>query len=123
MTDNEYFSDLLELYLEKCGHSKREIKTFNLDTRLYHDLFIYGDIAESYIEVMAEDFNVDVSNFDFHAYFPVEFPGKTRVSGFLIALCPFWLRRRYLHPGENYKPLTLRMIQTALDSKKWDDQT
>lgn len=122
MASNDEFSDLLRSYFVKCGYSKRLIKKLSLDTRLYHDLRIYGDIAESYIEVLSEQFGVDISNFEFHTYFPEEYPVTSVLGAVLIPICPFWVRRRYLHPDKNFKPLTMRMIQKALANKKWEDE-
>ena len=113
------FSDILVAYLEKCGCSKRSIHKYNLETRLYHDLRIYGDVAEGFIEVLSGEFGVDISDFYFHAYFPVECPSKTFLGGILMSLTPHWIRRRYVHPDKQFRPLTLRMIQTALIEKRW----
>lgn len=52
----------------------QEKSTDNIDgeTRIFHDLFIYGDDAFEFLEEYQKRFLVDLSNFDFNIYFPSE---------------------------------------------------
>jgi hypothetical protein len=119
LIEDTKFSDTLREYLRECGHSDREIGRFSLGTRLYHDLRIYGDIAEAHFEVLSEKFGVDLTNFDFQSYFPDEYPGKNKLHAMLLAFIPFSIKRRLLYTDEQYEPVTLRMIQESLRQKMW----
>lgn len=104
-------------FLRLCGLRKSRIDSCDLDTRLYHDLGIYGEVAEDCMEVLVDTYKVDMTNFDFEAYFPLEYPGKTGLSRFLLWQIPF--ARRFVESKANYNPLTLRMIEAIIHSKQW----
>jgi hypothetical protein len=109
--------DEIRDYLSACGLKQRTIDRSQLETRLYHDLGIYGDIAEGYMEILTDLYQVDLSNFVFDSYFPPEFPQRAGLSGFFIIYIPFvgaWMRRKIV-----YLPLTLAMIGCAIQAKKW----
>jgi hypothetical protein len=102
---NELSAGLLA-YLERCGLSKRKIAQCNGGTRMYHDLGLYGDIAEAYMEELNDHYHVDLSDFEFHKFFPPEFAGKNALVAALLSILPFggYVARQR---GE-YLPLTLR---------------
>lgn len=105
-------------YLEHCGLSKSKIAQCSRSTRMYHDLGLYGDIAEACMEVLAERYQVDLRGFEFDKYFPPEFPGKNMLTGFLFQIIPFaghMARRRWV-----YLPLTLGMIERSIRSGRWE---
>jgi len=106
-------------YLIKCGISEKEVNKCTLDTRLYQDLGIYGEIAEECIETLRAAYCVDLDTFDFDKYFPQEYPGATRLSKFLLWQFPFvgCLVRHKIA----YRPVTLRMIGDVIRSKRWLD--
>lgn len=69
-------TDNIREYLRVVGVSEKRIARLNLETRLYHDLGFYGDVAEGYMEVLMDHFHVDLRGFDFYKYFPPEITGK-----------------------------------------------
>jgi hypothetical protein len=113
---NDELSTQIQAYLRTCGTSSKSIATYTRETRLWHDLGIYGDVAEANLECLNECFGVDLSEFDFERYFPFEFIGKTLLSSVLIRFVPFL--GDYLRRHGNYTPLTLGMIDDAINSKK-----
>ncbi len=106
----------LKAYLAKCGVAKRIINRCTLETRLYHDLGIYGDIAEAFMEVLADSYKVDVEDFSFYKYFPAEFDGNSWLARFLTTYIP-WGKRVY-RSRHVYAPLTLKMVLEAIRSGK-----
>jgi hypothetical protein len=114
-------NDRLFQYLRACGLSKRKVETLTPDTRLYHDLKVYGEEAAAYMETLQDDFGVDMEGFEFGRYFPEEFPGDTRATAILLTFLPPSLRTRYTHRAKDYKPLTLAMLETALRDRCWRD--
>jgi hypothetical protein len=107
----------LREYLKRCGLSKRKIAQCSGNTRMYHDLGLYGDIAEAYMEVLADHYHVDLSGFEFDKFFPPEFAGKNTLIGALLSIVPFagYVTRQR---GE-YLPLTLEMIESVMRAKQW----
>lgn len=115
---NELSASLRD-YLERCGLPKRKLVRCNRNTRMYHDLGLYGDIAEAYLGVLVDHYGVDLSGFEFEKFFPPEFAGKNTLTRTLLWLIPFAgsvARRR-----DNYLPLTLEMIDRAIRSKRLGD--
>ena len=111
---NELSADVRK-YLMLCGVPKRCIDKLNNKTRLYHDLSIYGDIAESYIEVLIESYGVEFIDFDFDKFFPREYPGNNIVSRVF-----FWFVPGLFKVVDNkiYRELNLKMIEMAIRTKK-----
>lgn len=107
--------DSFKNYLVDSGLDKYFSDQSSLDTRLYHDLNIYGDVAESYIELLSEKYGVDTSCFKFDEYFPAEFIGQTNLQRVVFWLFPF-LRKNHI---DNYKylPFTFRKLKDVIDSK------
>ncbi len=104
-------------YLQRCGVSKRKIARCNPGTRLYHDLAVYGDIAKTFMEVLRDEYDVDMSYFKFDEFFPQEFQGKDRLTAIMLWVVPFvggLARRRGA-----YRPLTLEMIEKVIEAKQW----
>ena len=108
---------LLVNFLKMGGIRQSQIDKCDLDTRLYHDLGVYGEAAEDCMAVLAETYQVDLTNFDFEVYFPPEYPGKTGLSRALLWQIPF--ARYFAEKNANYEPLTLAMIETIIHSKQW----
>jgi hypothetical protein len=102
-----------EKFIDECGLNKYYSGKSNLNVRLYHDLNIYGDIAESYIEILRDNHNVDVSQFNFHDYFPPEFSGNSQLKKIMFSLIPF-LRAKFEDKKE-YLPFTFHMINEAIN--------
>jgi hypothetical protein len=110
-------SQELQEYLTVCGISKRKIALCSADTRMFHDLGIYGDIAETCIEILEQEYHVDMSGFNVQSYFPAEHVGKTRLAQVLLWAVPFAgnIARRNLA----WEPLTLSRIERVMQAKKW----
>jgi hypothetical protein len=106
-------------YLRRCGLPERKLAECNEDTRMYHDLGLYGDVAEAYIDVLANVYGIDLTDFQFEKFFPREFQGETALGRVLLWLIPFasTASRR----GNRYRPLTLAMIERAMRSKRWQE--
>lgn len=104
-------------YLKHCGLSERKIAQCRSSTRMYHDLGLYGDIAEAYMEVLADQYRVDLGGFEFDKFFPPEFAGKNPLVAALLSIVPFagYVARQR---GE-YLPLTLGMIENLMRDKHW----
>ena len=86
------FSERLRLYLHEMGRSRRFQEKLTLDTRLFHDLHIYGDDALSEMLYLEAEFEVDMSGFEFKTYFPGEFHGG---NFFVASILPSFIRFRY----------------------------
>lgn len=104
-------------YLKLCGLSDRKLAECDGQTRMYHDLGLYGDVAEAYMEVLARHYQVDLSNFRFESFFPGEFQGKTLLSRTLLWLIPF--ASKVSRQRSSYQALTLAMIDRAIQTKRW----
>jgi hypothetical protein len=113
---NELSAETVE-FLQRCGLRPAKILLCNLNTRLYHDLGWYGDIAESCMEELQAHYGVNLSGFDFASYFPAEFAGKNRFQQIAFWVLPFlgYLERR----RSTFLPLTLARVESSLQSKKW----
>lgn len=106
-------------YLKRCGLAERQLMQCSGSTRMYHDLGLYGDIAEAYIEALVDHYHVDLSGFEFEKFFPPEFVGKNALARTLLWLVPFaggFARRRQM---AEYLPLTLETIDLAIRTKRW----
>ena len=104
-------------FLELGGVRRSTIQGCDLNTRLFHELAIYGEAAEDCMKVLEDVYHVDMTNFDFDTFFPSEFPGKTSLTQALLWHIPF--ARYFLERGSMYEPLTLAMIETIIRSKQW----
>jgi hypothetical protein len=84
---------------------------------MYHDLGLYGDIAEAYMEELTVHYHVDLSGFEFDKFFPPEFAGKNALLSALSSILPFagYVARQR---GE-YSPLTLTMMESVMRAKRW----
>ncbi len=105
-------------YLKRCGLSEIEIAQCSGSTRMYHDLGIYGDIAEAYMEVLAECYHVDLSGFEFEKFFPHEFSRGNALTRALLWILPFAGKAARLR--NEYLPLTLERIDRVIRSRRWE---
>lgn len=115
---NNLSSELCE-YLKGCGFSKKIIEKCTPNTRLYHDLGVYGDVAEGCIEVLCDRCHVDISGFEFDEYFPREFIGENSFIRTLFWAVPFFGREARRHG--KYSTLTMMMIESAIRAKRWSE--
>ncbi|GLS74744.1 hypothetical protein GCM10007904_00790 [Oharaeibacter diazotrophicus] len=111
-------SEQMKGYLKRGGLPSRIIAQCDGATRMYHDLGIYGDIAESYMEILAREYFVDMKYFYFNNYFPTEFSTTPPLRRTLIWLLPFF--RESLDRNYDFEPVTLRRIERAIESKRWE---
>lgn len=104
-------------YLRSCGISDRVINECTPDTRMWHDLGLYGDIAESCMSLLAEKYGVNLGGFLFDRFFPQEFVGRGAFTRTIFWLFPFVgsIQRKC----EQHSPLTLHMINEAMLSRRW----
>jgi len=107
----------LRQYLKRCGLPESKIAQWSSSTRMYHDLGFYGDIAEAYMEVLADHYRVDLSGLEFEKFFPPEFAGSSPLARVLLSFVPF-TNMASKKNGE-YLPLTLEMIEQAIRTKQW----
>ena len=105
--------DNFDRFIKDSGLSDYYKSNSDLELRLYHDLGIYGDIAESCIETLNDRYGVDVSSFEFDNYFPEEFSGKSQFQKVLFSLIPFL--RASKEDKSDFKPLTFLMLKNAID--------
>ena len=100
-----------------CGMPRSRIYSCNKDTRIYHDLNVYGDEAHAAIEYLAENCGVNMTNFDFDRCFPAEFIGDSIVTQIIFSSIPFvghLIRRK-----GPWIPLTLERVEDIIRNKKW----
>jgi hypothetical protein len=105
-------------YLKRCGLSENKIAQCNGATRLYHDLGLYGDIAEAYMEALENHYHVDMTGFEFEKFFPPEFSGKNALTRILLWAIPF--ASHAARQRSKCLPLTLERIDRAMRSKRWE---
>ena len=80
-----------------------------------HDLDLLGDTAVENLQVLANEFAVDFSGFNLDRHFPTELSH----DAFMLTMYRlFRLKRRVDSVTAKYKPLTIGMIQDAIDKGK-----
>lgn len=107
-------------YLALCGLSKKKIAQCTPDTRMYHDLDLYGEMAEDFLYVLIDDYQVDMSGLDFDRFFPPEFLSCGFPSLGYPAILPFPMIAR---KRASYQPLTLAMLDKVMQTKRWNSLT
>jgi len=140
----------LREYLKRCGQPEREIEQYSSSTRMFHDLDIYGDIAEAFMEELRDHYHVDFCGFEFEKFFPYEYLYTNFFERIFFAFVPFAedivrARQRGMHfsltverilftllpfaekivttKGDiKYLPLPLEMIDKAIHTKRWPRQ-
>lgn len=110
MKINQSFPDWFEDFLLSAGLSKSVIKKAKLNTRLYHDLNIYGDEANSLVEELEK--RIHASSFRSELYFPPEFPGECFALQILHWVIPF--SHQIFKTKEKYIPLTFADLMSIL---------
>jgi len=90
-------------------------------TRLYHDLALYGEDAEYFMEDLTDVFSIDFSNFEFEKYFPYEYSPEE--DGYLSLFFNFTPRDKWAFRNNGrskYLPISLKMIDMLIKTKEWD---
>lgn len=114
----EGVSDQVKLFLILSGLRDKTISICPPQTRLFHDLRIYGEGAEDCLEVLVTKFGVDLSGFPFNEYFPPEWPeGNSLPERILLRVLP-GIEHFYRKPA-TFTPLPLSRIDALIHSKKW----
>jgi hypothetical protein len=92
----------------KAGH-----QPLVLSDRLDEDLEMLPESAADLLEEYFERFTVDLGDYDFNRYFPYR--------GIRIPFLTKWLLKRWgVIDYREAEPLTLGMLQHAIDIGKWD---
>lgn len=104
-------------YLRRCGLSENMILGSDQETELLRDPDVYGDIAEAFMETLEKEYAVDMSEFRFDDYFPPEFVGNSAVHRILYWIAPPLARKH--RRADDFRPVTLRMIDTAIREQRW----
>jgi hypothetical protein len=110
--------DKVYSYLMKLGYSEQEIVHMSTNTRLFHDLGVYGDAAEDAIWLLEKKFGVGLSEFQFDRYFPPEFEGRNKFDAFVRNIATP-RESRLINDRGKYEPLTLGMLNSAILATRW----
>lgn len=97
---------IIKLIAKYC--SPKDI--LNQDTRIYHDLNIYGDDADELLEEYSKLFNIRISSFKFTDYFPEE--GDIITSTIIRILS--------LKPPKKYKELKIGDLTLGIQTGSLD---
>ena len=82
------------------------------------DLGVTGDDADDFMGAFARRFNVSAGDFDFHRYFEME-----GFSVWPFSIFTNWLHRRWgIRKYDQREPLTLAMLQRAIDMGVWSTE-
>ena len=111
IVDNSFDNFIIDSGLSDYFKSESD-----LELRLFHDLGIYGDIAQSCIETLKDNYKVDVSSFKFEDYFPEEFSGESQLQKVLFSVVPFL--RTKSENKRDFKPITFSMIKNSIQVGK-----
>lgn len=116
MQPQEVSAELEAFIRKEIGLSPR--KPLNPTDTLEDDLGVTGDDADNFMGAFSKRFNVGPGDFDFHRYFEIE--------GFSVwPFCMFanWLHRQWgIKKYDQREPLTLAMLQRAIDLGIWDTE-
>ena len=115
----EPIGELTRAFLVAYGYSPQRISRMNAETRLFHDLGLYGDDIEEMFEVMQSRFEVNLSTMPLAKYFPGEF--QHRWLSVFSPLAPWFWKMRFAVQwrDDRYPPITLAMIERTLKEKRW----
>jgi hypothetical protein len=106
----------LRTFLVRQGISRRRIATYHRNTRLWHDMGEYGEVAEDILNDFCEEFSVDYSAFEFNKYFPNDNVSDSLVLSVLASLVPFL--QNFIRTRREYSPFTLGMLDDSIKSKR-----
>jgi hypothetical protein len=114
---SENLSPKLHHFLSEWGMPEKSIARCNRETRLWHDLGYYGDIAEDFLNDLELQHQVDWTGLEFEKYFPIETAGNHLITNVIAIFIPFlgFLRRRI----RQYEPITLGKIDDAIATKRF----
>ncbi len=75
--------DPVHSYLLKLDYSEADIARMSMNTRMFHDLGVYGDTSEDLMWVLKQKFAVDLSRLRLDRYFPPEFECANKWDAFV----------------------------------------
>ncbi|GHU12339.1 hypothetical protein FACS1894185_6680 [Betaproteobacteria bacterium] len=119
MLKSSPLDEVLTACLKEWGYPFTEISLLTNETRLLHDLDMWGDDILEFFEMLQEEFGVDFSSFQMEKYFPLEFSKEGNV---LVdrALCfAFFWKKAVERVLNKYPEVTLGMISDIIKEKKW----
>ena len=102
MSDADIKNRVIAIVTSQTGVPPSKI---SLSTRLYHDLGIAGDDASEFLQEYTMAFSLDMTNFDFGAYFPSE---ASILDLFRVFRC-----------REDYSAITVEDLVRAAQRGKW----
>ncbi len=105
--EDPVMQQLLQLLHEEIGLPKH--KTIRLQTSLNFDLGCDGSEAKQFMEMLEQEFALDLGDYDTYRYFNPP-------------LFDVFLKRRAKGRGEKV-PLTIGMLYLAIKTNSWDTQT
>ena len=105
--EDPVMQQLLQLLHEEIGLPKH--KTIRLQTSLNFDLGCDGSEAKQFMEMLEQEFALDLGDYDTYRYFNPP-------------LFDVFLKRRAKGHGEKF-PLTIGMLYLAIKTNSWDTQT
>lgn len=117
MTQQPVVSAELETFIRKEIGLADEVEIKPSDS-LVDEFGITGDHADKFMEAYSTRFNVRPGDFDFNRYFEME-----GLSFWPFSIFTNWLHRRWgVKKYEEREPLTIAMLQHAIDLGVWDSQ-
>jgi len=123
----EPVGELTAAYLRKCGYSEEKIGSWTSKTRLLHDIGLCGDDVLDEFKILQDEFDVDLSDFEFEKYFPAEFSKGAYLISARRLLCSIGLNKladlMYKNGVERicrqYPEVSFEMIESTLRRRKW----
>lgn len=119
MTQNNPIGPQALGYLKTCGYAATKIDSWSSKTRLLHDIGLCGDSALEDIKILRDEFGVDLTGFEFEKYFPDELSTDAFLLTVLRVPRSFGLRAIRTRVYNKYPEITLEMIESVLNHKKW----
>ena len=104
-------------FLRVRGFKESQIEKWTMESEVIHDLGQIGDDLFDTIEVLRNEFGVDLSDFQDELYSPGELENDTFIFG-MRRWFPKYVERRL----SKYRPISLKMIDDALHAKRWTDK-
>jgi len=109
MTNSKVSSELIAYIADFLSVDRSSL---NEHTKLYADLRLDGDDAEEFLLGFSNQFNVDLSEFDFNKHFGEE----AGFNPFYYLYCLFFNRQLM-----TFDEITLKDLQSAIDNGMWQE--
>lgn len=116
MQPREVSAELEAFIRKEIGLSSKN--QLNPSDTLEDDLGVTGDDADDFMGAFSKRFNVEPGDFDFHRYFEME-----GFSVWPFSIFTNWLHKRWgIKKYDQREPLTLAMLQRAIDLGVWETE-